>query len=241
MRTIKRKVQMSDQNNTAALKKEAALQALEFVKDGMLLGLGTGSTATFFVEALAQKVKEGLKVEGVPTSESTRALASHLGIKIVDLPSDRPLDLTVDGADEVELGTLNLIKGLGGALLHEKIVASASTKMIVVVDESKLVDRLGTKAPLPVEIVQFGFQRTSEYLKRLGAEPVLRLEKSGKPFITDSGNYITDCRFAKIENPAKLADDLANVVGVVESGLFVGIASLVIAAKSDGVSQIERP
>jgi len=232
---------MSDQKTIAALKKEAALQALTFVKDGMLLGLGTGSTATFFVEALGQKVKDGLQVEGVPTSEDTRALALRLGIKIVDLPSDRPLDLTVDGADEVEVSTLNLIKGLGGALLREKIVASASAKMIVVVDESKLVKKLGSKTPVPIEIVRFGWQRTSERLKRLGAEPVLRLGKDGTPFITDGGNYITDCRFAQIEHPGQLADDLAKVVGVVETGLFIGIASLVIAAKSDGVKQIERP
>jgi ribose 5-phosphate isomerase A len=232
---------MSDQKTIAALKKEAALLALTFVKDGMLLGLGTGSTATFFVEALGQKVKDGLQVEGVPTSEDTRALALRLGIKVVDLPFDRPLDLTIDGADEVEVSTLNLIKGLGGALLREKIVASASAKMIVVVDESKLVNKLGSKAPVPVEIVQFGWQRTSERLKRLGAEPVLRLGKDGKPFITDGGNYITDCRFGQIEHPGQLADELAKVVGVVETGLFIGIASLVIAAKSDGVKQIERP
>jgi ribose 5-phosphate isomerase A len=232
---------MSDPNTIAALKKEAASQALEFVKDGMLLGLGTGSTATFFVEALGEKVKQGLKIEGVPTSEETRALATRLGIKLVDLPSERPIDLDIDGADEVELSTLNLIKGLGGALLREKIVATAATKMIVVVDENKLVNKLGSKTPVPVEIVQFGWQRTSEKLRRLGAEPVLRLGKDGKPFITDGGNFISDCRFTKIENPAKLADDLAKVVGVVETGLFIGIASLVIAAKSDGVSQIERP
>jgi ribose 5-phosphate isomerase A len=231
---------MSDLDKIASLKKEAALQALEFVKDGMILGLGTGSTAKFFVEALAQKVKVGLQVKGVPTSENTRIMASELGITITELPFDRPLDLTVDGADEAELSTLNLIKGRGGALLREKIVASNSTKMIVIVDESKLVKKLGSKSPVPIEIVKFGWQATSEHLKRLGGEPVLRLSQDGKPFITDGGNYITDCRFASIEHPDKLADELARIVGVVETGLFIGIASLVIAAKSDGVSQIER-
>jgi ribose 5-phosphate isomerase A len=233
---------MTNPGNTDQLKKEAAEQALEFVKDGMTLGLGTGSTARFFVQALAQKVKQGLKVKGVPTSEATAALASSLAIPLVELPADRPLDLTIDGADEVEMGTLNLIKGLGGALLREKIVATNSAKMIVIVDESKLVGRLGEKSPLPIEIVRFGWQKTLTHLQGLGARPFLRNDPDGKPFVTDGGNYIADCKFdaAALKAPAKLAADLDTIVGVVETGLFIGIASLVIAAKSDGVSQIER-
>jgi len=231
---------MPEPDKMAALKKEAALQALEFVEDGMILGLGTGSTAKFFIEALAQKVAAGMKVSGVPTSENTRMLASGLGITITDMPFKRPLGLTVDGADEAQISSLDLIKGRGGALLREKIVASNSAKMIVIVDESKLVTKLGSKTPVPVEIVPFGWQATSEHLKELGGEPVLRLGPDGQPFITDGGNYISDCRFESIDNPSKLAHDLETIVGVIETGLFIGIASLVIAAKPGGVERLER-
>jgi ribose 5-phosphate isomerase A len=185
-------------------------------------------------------VKSGLKITGVPTSENTRILASSLGITITELPFDRLLDLTVDGADEAEIGTLNLIKGLGGALLREKIVASNSARMVVIVDESKLVNKLGSKSPLPIEIVKFGWKATSEHLKRLGCEPALRLSEDGVPYITDGGNFITDCHFPPIDDPGKLADELSRIVGVIDTGLFIGIASLVIAAKTDGVVQIER-
>jgi len=207
---------MPEPDNLAFLKKEAALQAVEFVKDG-------------------------LNIAGVPTSENTRILAVKHGITICEMPFEHPLDLTVDGADEAQVDTLNLIKGRGGALLREKIVASNSAKMIVIVDESKLVTRLGSKTPVPVEIVPFGWQATSEHLKELGGEPVLRLRPDGKPYVTDGGNYILDCRFASIGNPEKLATDLKMIVGVIETGLFIGVASLIIAAKRGGVQQIERP
>ncbi len=223
-----------------SLKREAGLQALAFIEDGMTLGLGSGSTIKFFIEGLGERVQQGLKITAVPTSQQTAQLASQLGIPLTELSARQPLDLTIDGADAVEVSTLNLIKGLGGALLREKLVAINSARMLVIVDESKLVDKLGSKCPVPVEIVPFGWQTTAERLKRLGAEPQLRLRSDGQVLITDEGHHIVDCRFAAIDDAKKLADELKNVVGVVESGLFVGIASIVIAAKQDGIVRLDR-
>jgi ribose 5-phosphate isomerase A len=228
------------QNNKDAQKKEAALKALEFVKDGMLLGLGTGSTATFFVKALAERVKEGLKVTGVPTSEATGKLAKELGIKVADLSTYPRLDLTIDGADEVELDSLNLIKGLGGALLREKIVAKSSKTMIVIVDESKLVTKLASHVPVPVEIVPFGFESTLGRITTLGGAPRLRPGPDGQPYLTDGGHYIADCAFKPIDNGKELSQQLKMLVGVVETGLFIGIAKHVIVAKETGVELMSR-
>ena len=221
-------------------KKEAALKALEFVKDGMLLGLGTGSTATFFVEALGERVKAGLNVIGVPTSERTGQLATSLGIKVSDLSTYPRLDLTVDGADEVEPDSLNLIKGLGGALLREKIVAKSSKRMIVIVDESKLVTKLASHVPVPVEIVPFGFESTLGRITTLGGAPRLRPGEDGKPYVTDGGHYIADCAFKPIDDGRELSQQLKLVVGVVETGLFIGIAKSVIVAKSTGIEILTR-
>jgi ribose 5-phosphate isomerase A len=216
------------------LKRDAALAAVDCVKQGMIVGLGTGSTASFVVEALAGRVKQGLDIIGIPTSERTKSLAKDLGIPLASLAEYQSIDLTIDGADEVETGTLNLIKGLGGALLREKIVASVSRKLVIVVDQEKIVEWLGQRNPVPVEVVQFGWQTTAAALAKLGAEPVLR-RADGRPFVTDGGNYIIDCRFGGIDSPRRLEKRIAMIVGVVESGLFVGRASTVVVASTGGV------
>jgi len=217
------------------LKHDAAQAALDYVMNGMVVGLGTGSTATYVVEGLAERVRLGLKIIGIPTSERTRILARGRGIPLASLGEHQVIDLTIDGADEVERGTLNLIKGLGGALLREKIVAAASKRLIIVVDQEKLVDRLGDHTPVPVEVVQFGWEATAASLARLGARPVLRNAAEDQPFITDGGNYILDCHFACIADAARLEREIAMIVGVVESGLFVGRAEAVVVATTKGV------
>jgi ribose 5-phosphate isomerase A len=217
------------------LKRAAAERAVDFVEDGTVLGLGTGSTAAFFVEALARRVAAGLTVIAIPTSERTAAQARRLGIPLTGFAEHRQIDLAVDGADEVQRVSLDLIKGRGGALLREKIVAAASRRFIVVVDRDKLVDRLGTAGPLPVEVVQFGWEVTAGALERLGARPELRRAGSGEPFVTDGGNFILDCLFGAIDNPAETERRINAIVGVVENGLFVGRSSAVIVASEDGI------
>jgi ribose 5-phosphate isomerase A len=217
------------------LKRAAAERALDFVENGMVLGLGTGSTAAFFVEALARRIAEGLTVIAIPTSERTTAQARRLGIPLTGLAEHRQIDVAVDGADEVQRVSLDLIKGRGGALLREKIVAAASRRFIVVVDSDKLVDRLGTTGPLPVEVAQFGWEVAADALERLGARPELRRAGSGKPFVTDGGNFILDCLFGAIDNPAETERRINAIVGVVENGLFVGRSSAVIVASEDGI------
>ena len=217
------------------LKRTAALRAIEEVEDGMVVGLGTGSTAAFVVEGLAARVADGLHVVGVPTSERTAAQARRLGIPIATFAEHQRLDLTIDGADEVALGTLDLIKGLGGALLREKIVAAASNRLIIVVDQEKLVERLGEHAPVPVEVTQFGWQVTAVKLARLGCIPQRRYTSGEQPYITDGGNYILDCRFGPITDPSIIEQRIAKTVGTVESGLFVGRTSVVVVASTTGV------
>jgi ribose 5-phosphate isomerase A len=218
-----------------SLKRAAAERAMEFVGNGMVIGLGTGSTAAFVVEALGRGVARGLQIVGIPTSERTAAQARRVGIPLVSFAEHQRIDLTIDGADEVERGTLNLIKGLGGALLREKIVAAASDRLVIVVDQEKLVDRLGERTAVPVEVTQFGWQATAAALARLGAEPSLRHAAEDHPFITDGGNYILDCRFARIADPAVLECRIRAIVGVIESGLFVRRSSAVIVATVAGV------
>jgi len=222
------------------LKKASALRAIEYVKDGMVVGLGTGSTAFFVVEGLGARVAQGLKIIGIPTSERTAAQARGLNIPLATFAEYSRIDLTIDGADEVERGTLNLIKGLGGALLREKIVATAGDRLVIVVDEEKLVDQLGDHTPVPVEVTQFGWQATAAKLAKLGAEPVLRHAAEDHPFITDGGNYILDCKFGKIADSAKLECDIGMTVGVVESGLFIGRSTAVIVATGSGVEVLTR-
>lgn len=224
-----------DQN---ALKQQAAEAAVAFVEDGMVLGLGTGSTAALAVALLGERVRQGLRVVGIPTSERTRAQAESLGIPLTTLAERPAIDLTIDGADEVCIGTLDLIKGLGGALLREKIVAAVSRQMIVVVDETKLVHSLGG-VRLPVEVVAFGWGSTAVRIHALGIDATLR-QVDGAPYVTDGGNIILDCLLA-IPDPASLAAQLKAITGVVETGLFIGMATRVIAGTKAGPRILERP
>jgi len=225
-------------------KQQAAERALTLVEDGMTLGLGTGSTAARFVDLVGQKVKAGLRVRCVPTSEATRVQAERLGIPLITLDQQPFLDITVDGADELD-SELRLIKGGGGALLIEKIVATASGRMVVIADASKQVETLG-RFPLPVEIVRFGFGATRNMIEVLAAdagcrgEIKQRMRSDGQPFVTDSGNFILDCAFGRIEEPEALDEALKLIPGVVENGLFLGIADAAIVAGPDGVVMLER-
>ena len=221
------------------LKRQAAEVAVAAVTDGMVLGLGTGSTAAIAVDLLGERVRQGLRVIGVPTSERTAAQARGLGIPLSDLGEHPDLDLTIDGADEVLTGTLDLIKGLGGALLREKIVAAASRRMIVIVDETKLVGELGRVCRLPVEVAVFGWQATKRHLERTGAQAKLRMGPDGAPFRTDGGNHILDCAVS-IADPAALHARLGLIPGVVETGLFIGMASRVIAGTASGPRILDR-
>ena len=202
----------------------------------MVVGLGTGSTAYFVIEALIRRVREGLRIVGIPTSERSAAQARAGGIPLGGFGQYRQIDIDIDGADEIQRGPLHLIKGLGGALLREKIVAAASRRLVIVGDETKLVDRLG-KTSVPVEVVSFGWEVTAERLARLGARPVLRMA-GGSPFRTDEGHLILDCAFGAIDEPAELEQAIGRTVGVVESGLFVGMASLALVASEAGVIEL---
>jgi ribose 5-phosphate isomerase A len=232
---------MTDQN---ALKRAVAAKALDYVQDGMKLGLGSGSTAEIFVEMLAPRVRGGEKLLCVPTSEKTAALARKLGITLASLDDLAPLDLTVDGADEADRN-LDLIKGGGGMLLHEKIVAAASKQMVVIADESKLVPRLG-KYPLPVEVVEFGHKsiaaRLNAALAAAGyANVAMTLrQRDGAAFKTDGGNVIYDCAFGVIQNAPKLAAAISAVAGVVEHGLFIGLATTLLIAADGEIEVVTR-
>jgi ribose 5-phosphate isomerase A len=227
------------------LKRQAAARALEFVQDGMKLGLGTGSTAKHFVELLGERVRAGLKVVGVPTSEVTRADAERCGIALTTLDDIDRLDLTVDGADEVD-PNLNVIKGGGGALLREKIVAAASDRMIVIADDSKWVETLG-RFPLPIEVIPFGLAATRRAISGAFAETgvsgamVVRKTRDGHVFVTDGGHWIVDAHLERILNVPRLASLLSAIPGVVEHGLFVGLVSVAMLAGPGGIRVIERP
>jgi ribose 5-phosphate isomerase A len=226
------------------LKRQAAARALEEVRDGMKLGLGTGSTAKHFVDLLGEKVRAGLNVVGVPTSEATRIQAKQCGIPLTTLDDVDRLDLTVDGADEID-PALDLITGGGGALLREKIVAAASDRMIVIADDSKWVDVLG-RFPLPVEIVPFGLAATQRAMAGAFAETgnsgqmVLRKGKDGHVFVTDGGHWLVDAHLGRITDAPRLAGLLTAIPGVVEHGLFIGLASLAVLAGAQGIRVIER-
>ncbi len=227
--------------NRDELKRAAALRAIEEVEDGMVIGLGTGSTAAFVVEGLALMVAKGLRVVGIPTSERTAAQARRLGISIATFAEHQRLDLTIDGADEVQLGTLDLIKGLGGALLREKIVAAASDRLVIVVDQEKLVEQLGEHTPVPVEVTPFGWQATAVSLARLGCAPERRYTVGEQPYVTDGGNFILDCRFGPLADPRAVEKSIALTVGTVESGLFVERSSMVVVASLTGVEVLSPP
>jgi ribose 5-phosphate isomerase A len=227
------------------LKRQAAARALEEVRDGMKLGLGTGSTAKHFVELLGEKVRAGLKVIGVPTSEATRADAERCGVPLTTLDEIDRLDLTVDGADEID-GALNLIKGGGGALLREKIVAAASDRMIVIADDSKWVEPLG-RFPLPIEVVPFGLGATRRAIETafsatgVAGEITIRKGKDGHAFVTDGGHWIADAHLGRIPDAPRLAASLASIPGVVEHGLFIGLAHMAILAGAQGIRIVQRP
>ncbi len=209
----------------------AAESAVTQVESGMLVGLGTGTTGEFVLLALSRRIREGLRITGVPTSEHTAARARDLGIPLTELTG--PIDIDIDGADEVTRGALHIIKGRGGALTREKIVAQAASRFLVVVDQTKMVDVLGAK-PVPVEVVQFGWQATARRIEALGAKPQRR------DFVTDNGNYILDCAFGLIASPESLASHLDRIAGVVEHGLFIGMATEVHVGGSSGVQVLKK-
>lgn len=216
----------------------AAERAIEFVRDGQVVGLGTGSTTRFAIKGLACRVAGGLKIKGVPTSVETERMAAELGIPILQLNDAGPIDITIDGADSVD-PRFNMIKGGGGALTREKLVAIASKKRVIIVDESKLVERLGVTWAVPVEVLPIAWRPTQERLTKLGCEPRLR-QKDGRPFETDNGNYILDCKFEAIADPESLEAKIKLVPGVIENGLFVGIADVLVIGYQDRV-EVREP
>jgi ribose 5-phosphate isomerase A len=219
----------------------AALRAVEWVASGMVVGLGTGRTASLAVRRIAERLREGslANVVGVPTSGATEAEARSLGIPLIDPLIPRQIDLTIDGADEVD-GKLDLIKGAAGALFREKIVAQMSKREIIVIDESKLVTMLGERSAVPVEVVQFGWRSQVPYLESLGARVAVRQGVGSEPFLTDQGNLILDCRFGPIADPARIARGLEARTGVVAHGLFLGLATDVVVAGPAGVTHRSR-
>jgi len=217
-------------------KEAAGRAAAKLVRDGDVVGLGTGSTAYFAIIALGERVKEGLKIVGIPTSSQTADLARAVGMRLTTLDENPEIDITIDGADEVD-PKLNLIKGGGGALLREKVVASASRKMVVVADSSKIVSVLG-KFPLPVEVISFARTVVEKKITALGASIKLRMNRDGSTYITDNGNEILDCSFGKIEDPPSLARELGDIPGIVEHGLFIALASVAFVGKGASVEEI---
>jgi len=213
-------------------KQRSAEAACEYVKDGMIVGLGTGSTAEFAVKKIGELVRNGLSIRGIPTSDATKILAESEGIPLIDFSETMFIDLTIDGADEID-ANLNMIKGGGAALLREKIVASASREEIIIVSVSKLVQQLGA-FPLPVEVIPFGWQVVFNQLESLQGNPELRL-KQGQPSVTDQGNFIVDCHFRKIENPEQLEQHLNMIPGVVENGLFINLCTRMIMADGENI------
>ena len=222
------------------LKKKAGEEAANRIQSGQRIGLGTGSTVRYFLEALGKRLSSGelSHIVGVPTSKNTEKLARSLNIPLTTLETESSLDLCVDGADEVD-PQLNLIKGLGGALLREKIVAMASERFIVIVDNGKLVQRLGEKCPVPAEVLPFGWNTTAEQIKALGGRPALRADNSS-PYITDQKNHILDCHFGPIGDAESLAQQLDSIAGVLGHGLFLNIAQEAIVGTPDGVDHLTR-
>jgi ribose 5-phosphate isomerase A len=219
--------------------KEAAARAsLQFVQDGQVVGLGTGSTAAYFIKLLGEQVKKGLRIRGIPTSVRSRDLAQSLGIPLTTLDECQEIAVTVDGADEVD-PQLRLIKGGGGALLREKIVASATQQLVIVADASKQVQKLG-RFPLPVEVIRFSQALVAKKIVALGADVQLRMDGAGQPYITDENNHILDCRFGEIADADLLARELSDMPGVVEHGLFIGMASVVLFARGPEIVELRR-
>lgn len=221
-----------------AEKEAAARASLKYVRDGQIVGLGTGSTATIAIRLLGERVRGGLKIGGIPTSVASRDLAAQVGIPLLTFEDVQEIDVTIDGADEFD-PALNLIKGGGGAMLREKIVAFASKQLVIVTDSSKQVPVLG-KFPLPMEVIGFAEPLVAKKISDLGARVVRRQDKSGKPYITDEGHHILDCHFPQIPDPPSLARTLSDMPGIVEHGLFVGMVSVLLMAKAGSVEEF-RP
>ena len=223
-------------------KQRAGEAALAHVKDGMIVGLGTGSTAKYFIEAVGRALREGKlrDVRGIPTSVNSEKLARDAGLPVLTFAQTSKIDVTVDGADEIA-PDLTLIKGLGGALLREKLVAQNSAKLIIIADASKLVTKLGTKCALPVEVTPFGQEASERFLRDQGCTPALRRGAGGEIFVTDNGNYIFDCKFTEIADPRELNQKLAIRAGIVESGLFIDLAQMAIIADDQATWTIARP
>lgn len=220
-------------------KQAAARASLKFVEDGQIVGLGSGSTAAYFVRFLGERVREGLKIRGIPTSIATQKLAAGLGIPLTTLDDCQQIDVAIDGADEVD-PHLQLIKGGGGAFLREKIIASAARKFVIIADSSKQVSVLG-KFPVPVEVVPFAERLVTREVAALGASVELRQQSSGGPYVTDEGHHILDAQFGEIREPGILAEKIASIPGVVEHGLFVSMASAVLIAHGEKVTELRRP
>jgi ribose 5-phosphate isomerase A len=222
-------------------KKEAAIAAAAQVTSGMVVGLGTGSTAKFAIDEIGRRVaQQGLRIIGIATSERSAEHAQSLKIPLTSFSQHTRIDLTIDGADEVLPGALYLIKGHGGALLREKIVAAASVRMAVVVDRTKIVKKLGQLVSVPTEVVPFGWEVTERRLAKIGGKPKLRRAPDGSPYVTDGGHYILDCAFGAMNDPWKVCQDLDQIVGVVENGLFLEYATEVFVGSSDGVEVLKK-
>lgn len=219
-------------------KAAAARAGLQFIRDGLVVGLGTGSTAAYFIKLLAEKVKHGLRIRGIPTSIRSRELAQSLGIPLTTLDECQEIDVTVDGADEVD-PRLRLIKGGGGAMLREKIVASATKQLVIVADASKQVPVLG-KFPLPVEVIRFAQALVTKRIRALGADVTVRAGFDGKPYVTDENNHILDCSFGQIRDAEGLARQLSDMPGVVEHGLFIGMASVALFARGSEIVELRK-
>ncbi len=219
------------------LKREAAEQAAAMVEDGMVVGIGTGSTAKHFIAALIRRARGGLSIGCIPTSEGSATQAREGGLKLVSFANHDHIDIAIDGADEIKRDTLDLVKGLGGALLREKIVASAAKRFIIIADSSKLVDWLGSKAPIPVEVTRFGWELTASRLRGEGAEVTCRRLPDNQPYLTDGGNFILDAHFPPIADAVALNRRLRQYPGVIETGLFSDMADLALVADTNGVTQ----
>ncbi|KYK20102.1 ribose-5-phosphate isomerase [Thermoplasmatales archaeon SG8-52-4] len=221
------------------LKKLAGEKAVDYIEDGMVVGLGTGSTVEYSLKKIGKLVRSGLKIKGIPTSVHTKRIAIKEQIPLTSLDVNPIIDLTIDGADEVD-SDLNLIKGGGGALAREKIIAFNSTKVIIVIDDSKIVKALGIDFPLPVEVMKFGWTSTQKTLEELGCNVELRKIMGNEPYITDNSNYILDCEFERIEEPEQLEININNIPGVVENGLFIGLVDEVIVGGKQGILTLEK-
>jgi ribose 5-phosphate isomerase A len=228
---------MSRASSLDACKQAAARKAVEYIRNGMIVGLGTGSTARHLLKELGEKVRLGLKIRGVPTSKDTRDLARQCGIALIDTVDSWNIDIALDGADQVD-PALNLIKGGGGALLKEKIVAAAARRLVIMVDYTKRVPVLGDPCPLPVEVVPFGWGSTAKQIEELGLKPVLR-KRDADPYVTEAGHYILDVHVPAVSDPAALERQLKGIPGVVETGLFVGRTSVLIVGTPQGVEVVE--